>query len=419
MKRLLYVLPALMLISLALFSCNESEDPYSTAGASDEPRILDPVFPTTANGDLTLISEFYRDANLNMELTVTPANYCTVTWYLDGNMVHEGKEIDINLKAGTFLLKVVVETTEGRTTSRQGFIKVNPLPDDPWAVEKEFERIIVPGSTATLFGTNLDIVTAIIINNNSITDFNIVDAGADSYIEYEVPADLEEGLHRVLFIDENGNEYGVNKVTVTKQPLVLRGAIRTKNNSPWRMTGLNLEDVASIIVGGVTVSEFSNHSNTELELQSPDLEPGEYKLTGKTADDKALFFYINGEIVSELNVTFTAVTVLFDGHHYVSWDYEDGNPNKTFNLIGMDVFAAMSPGTVVNIHYSLNPDAGYWQMQTTSGWWTALSGTGTTNLEGDGVLELVMTQEMLDMIRAQNGFLCVGHGYYVDRVTLN
>lgn len=152
---------------------------------------------------------------------------------------------------------------------------------------------------------------------------------------------------------------------------------------------------------------------------NPDLEPGVYKLTGKAADNKALYFYSNGELVTDLDVTFTAVTVLFEGHHYVSWDYEDGNPNKTFNLIGKDVFAAMSPGTVINIYYSLNPDAGYWQMQTTTAWWTQLPGTGTTDLVGDGVIELVLTQEMLDLIQAQDGFLCVGHGYYVDRVTLD
>jgi hypothetical protein len=57
-------------------------------------------------------------------------------------------------------------------------------------------------------------------------------------------------------------------------------------------------------------------------------------------------------------------------------------------------------------------------MQTTTGWWTALPGTGTLDLAADGFVELVMTQEMLDLIQAQDGFLCVGHGYYVDRVSI-
>src|SRR5690606_41279857 len=120
MKRLLYALPAIMLISLALFSCDENEEPFSTVSASDEPRILDPVSPTTPNGDLALLSEFYRDVNLNMELTVTPADFCTVPGYLDGTLVHEGKEIDINLTAGTYLRQVVVETTEGTSKTRTG-----------------------------------------------------------------------------------------------------------------------------------------------------------------------------------------------------------------------------------------------------------------------------------------------------------
>lgn len=36
----------------------------------------------------------------------------------------------------------------------------------------------------------------------------------------------------------------------------------------------------------------------------------------------------------------------------------------------------------------------------------------------DGVAEITLTKEALDMIQEQSGFICVGHGYYVDLVTL-
>ena len=36
----------------------------------------------------------------------------------------------------------------------------------------------------------------------------------------------------------------------------------------------------------------------------------------------------------------------------------------------------------------------------------------------DGIAEITLTRECLDMIQEQAGFLCVGHGYYVDLVTL-
>ena len=44
--------------------------------------------------------------------------------------------------------------------------------------------------------------------------------------------------------------------------------------------------------------------------------------------------------------------------------------------------------------------------------------TGTIEFSEDGVYELIITQEVIDKINAEAGFLCVGHGYYVDLVTV-
>lgn len=37
---------------------------------------------------------------------------------------------------------------------------------------------------------------------------------------------------------------------------------------------------------------------------------------------------------------------------------------------------------------------------------------------GDGLIEMEMTQERIDLINNNYGFMCVGHGYFVDKVTL-
>lgn len=78
----------------------------------------------------------------SMTLTVTPADYTTVTWFIDGEEIQTGKEIDLALKAGTYHLKVTATTSIGKSTYREGLIQVNPLADDPWATEIGFERII-------------------------------------------------------------------------------------------------------------------------------------------------------------------------------------------------------------------------------------------------------------------------------------
>ena len=65
-----------------------------------------------------------RDANLSIALTVTPKDYTTVTWFIDGQEVESGtdsdKEINRSLKAGTYNLKIEVETVKGKKTSREG-----------------------------------------------------------------------------------------------------------------------------------------------------------------------------------------------------------------------------------------------------------------------------------------------------------
>ena len=123
-----------------------------------------------------------------------------------------------------------------------------------------------------------------------------------------------------------------------------------------------------------------------------------------------------GEVTTEQKVTISSEKALWEGHHYVSWDKEDGDPNKTFNLIPQEVMTALKPGTVLRVYYSIEPMAEYHQMQLATGWWSGLM--DTIEFGKGGVYELIITQEIIDKIKAEAGFLCVGHGYYVDLVTV-
>jgi hypothetical protein len=417
MKKLHYMLMAVLALSLSFSACTEDEEPFETITAEDEPRILDPIFANGENGQLPLIAEINRDANLTMELVVTPSAYSTVTWLMDGHEVHEGTELDFSLKAGIYLFKVLVTTDAGKSTYREGTVRVNPLAADPWSAEQGFERIIVPGGTAVLYGDNLQLVTSIVIGE-SISDFTYVEDAEGNYLEYTVPDDLSDGQYRVLLVDDGGADYGANTVTVTRSALVTEGASRANPNSEWRLSGLNMDQIASLTLAGETITSFTGQTATELVLTSPNLEAGTYTLTGKTSSNGDLQFYHGGSVKSEITVTISSEAVLFEGHHYVSWAFADGNPNKTFNLIGKDVFAAIPAGSTLSIYYSVEPADVDRQLQTTSGWWTLLPGTEAVILNEDGMVEVVLTQEALDLIQAQDGFLCVGHGYYVDKVTL-
>ena len=213
MKKIYHILLIMLAMSFGLIACTE-ETPFSTATENDDPRILDPLFPDRVNGELPVVSNISRDANFSMTLTVTPADYTTVTWFIDGEEIQTGKEIDLALKAGTYHLKVTATTSIGKSTYREGLIQVNPLADDPWATEIGFERIITTGAKAQLYGNNLDKVNSIVIGGKTATDIAYTENGENSYIEYTVPEGLADGTYRIILVDNGGNEYGGNKVKI-------------------------------------------------------------------------------------------------------------------------------------------------------------------------------------------------------------
>lgn len=417
MKKIYHILLIMLAMSFGLIACTE-ETPFSTATENDDPRILDPLFPDRVNGELPVVSNISRDANFSMTLTVTPADYTTVTWFIDGEEIQTGKEIDLALKAGTYHLKVTATTSIGKSTYREGLIQVNPLADDPWATEIGFERIITTGAKAQLYGNNLDKVNSIVIGGKTATDIAYTENGENSYIEYTVPEGLADGTYRIILVDNGGNEYGGNKVTVTSDALITAGSERTTANSEWVMTGINLNQIESFTFGGQTVSSFIRQSETEIAFTCPSLEDGEYTLTGRTTSGKEVMFYTTAGNITEQTVAVSSERVLWEGHHYVSWDLPDDNPNKTFNLIGKDVFASIKAGAVLSIYYSVNSADEYHQLRTTTGWWNDLPGTAVIEFQEDGVKQVQLTQEVLDKIQTEDGFLCIGHGYYVDRISV-
>ncbi|WP_455782077.1 hypothetical protein [Phocaeicola coprocola] len=417
MKKIYHILLIMLAMSFVLIACTE-ETPFSTATENDDPRILDPLFPDRVNGELPVVSNISRDANFSMTLTVTPADYTTVTWFIDGEEIQTGKEIDLALKAGTYHLKVTATTSIGKSTYREGLIQVNPLADDPWATEIDFERIITTGAKAQLYGNNLDKVNSIVIGGKTATDIAYTENGENSYIEYTVPEGLADGTYRIILVDNGGNEYGGNKVTVTSDALITAGSERTTANSEWIMTGINLNQIESFTFSGQTVSSFIRQSETEIAFTCPSLEDGEYTLTGRTTSGKEVMFYTTAGNITEQTVVVSSERVLWEGHYYVSWDLPDDNPNKTFNLIGKDVFASIKAGAVLSIYYSVNSADEYHQLRTTTGWWNDLPGTAVIEFQEDGVKQVQLTQEVLDKIQTEDGFLCIGHGYYVDRISV-
>lgn len=206
----------LMTGSLVLTSCSSDDEPFTTATEDDEPRILDPYFPDWTDGQPGVFKNFARDLNLEAEVIVTPANYTTVTWFIDDEQVAEGRSINHSLLAGEYTLKVVATTTKGKETSRISLVQVRPLDGDPNPGDDIRDRQVVPGSVVKLHGTNMDKVTKISFGDKEAAT-TFVDKGDKSYVEYTVPADLALGTYRITLTNSEGNVYGGGKIEISNE----------------------------------------------------------------------------------------------------------------------------------------------------------------------------------------------------------
>lgn len=410
--RKIYSILSIMLLALGFGSCS-SDDPFETISPNDSPRILSPVFPDRENGQLATFYQFSRDGSLNSSLIVTPSHYSTVKWYIDGEEVATGTNIDLPLAAGTYTLRIVVSTSAD-STYREGLVKVSPLDGDPYSEAVGNERIIAPSSQAVLYGSNLQDIKSVKIGSNTIA----VDSASEDKITYTLPADIDAGEYRVLLVNDLGEEYGANTLRVTTDPMVISGAERVQAGGECTLIGVNLENVAQLNFGGHQISTFLSQTNTQLVFRVPDLEDGNYELTGTAKDGTAVIFIVESELTTETSSLVTSDVTLWEGHHYVSWNLDDSSPNKTFNLISKEVFAGISAGSTLTINYSVEPADEYHQIRTTTGWWNDLAGTSVKEFTTDGSIDVLLTQEVLDQIQQQDGFLCVGHGYYVDLITV-
>lgn len=203
-----------------LSSCSEDNDGFITATEDDFPQILLPWFGEWENGEPAVYKSISRNTEFVDSVTVTPALYTTVEWFIDDEKIHEGKNIQHSFLTGEYILKIVATTTKGKSTSRTGKLVVLPLDSDPNPGSDIRDRQVVPGQPAKLHGTNMDKVLKITIGEKEAVA-TFVENGDNSYIEYNVPADLALGTYRVTLTDNEGNVYGGGKIEISNEAPVV------------------------------------------------------------------------------------------------------------------------------------------------------------------------------------------------------
>lgn len=230
----------------------------------------------------------------------------------------------------------------------------------------------------------------------------------------------EHELKIVATTTKNKTTSRTLKVTVI--PAADDPALGTNASELWVAPGAettihnckNLGTVTKVMVGGKEVAFEILEEGTAMKLTAPaDLENGDYAITLVDGDGVE---FPGGTIKVTSEPKPSMENVLWEGHHYVSWDLGDDDPNKKFNLITKDQVAKWKEGQTLRVYCSMKDDDAYHQIKLATGWWTVL--TSPYEFGEGNVVKFELTQDTLDKMAAEEGFICVGHGYYVDKVTI-
>lgn len=319
------ILPLLGVV--ALLSCSSSDEPFITATEDDYPRILQPWFGEWEDGEPTVYKSISRDVAYVDSVTVTPALYTSVEWFLDGEKINDGTRISKQLLAGEYILKIVATTTKGKTTSRTGKLVVNAIDGDPKLSDKNTKRWLIPGKEVSIPCENLTEVKAVRIGKASVSDARVENGN----LKFTVPS-MDDGDYQLVVTDGSGTEFGCNKFTISKDPC-----------------------------------PYSDEDT------------------------------------------------VWEGSFNVTW----GTP---FNALQTTITQHLSPNTIIRAYVAPTNDRGQGSM-TTAWWNNILTGKGDPE-RGDieitkaMVLEYQVTDFSINLLKAQEGFLIVGDGYTITKVTV-
>ena len=247
--------------------------------------------------------------------------------------------------------------------------------------------------------------------------------GTQIYEGTTIDQTLPVGNHELKIVATTTKGKSTSRtLNVTVTPAADDPALGTNASELWVAPGAettihnckNLGTVTKVMVGGKEVAFEVLEEGTALKLTTPTgLENGDYDIT--LVDGEGNQFPC-GKIKVTTEPRPSMETTLWEGHHYVSWDLGDGDPNKSFNLITKDQVAKWKEGQTLRVYCSMKDDDAYHQIKLATGWWTDL--TSPYEFGEGNVVKFELTQDALDKMAAEDGFICVGHGYYVDKVTI-
>lgn len=206
------------------------------------------------------------------------------------------------------------------------------------------------------------------------------------------------------------------KVTVT--PAADDPALGTNASELWVAPGAettihkckNLGTVTKVMVGGKDVAFEVLEEGTALKLTAPTgLENGDYDITLVDGEGNQ---FPGGTIKVTTEPRPSMETTLWEGEFAVTWDTPFKDLKDTF-------LSKVKAGTILRVYVD-----GKGQGTAATSWWNnILTGKGAPErgdipVDGPATWKFELTDLSIQLLTEQNGFLLVGDGYTVKKVTI-
>lgn len=434
---ILNVLHALcfVLISSCITACSSDDDAFFTVSENDYPRILN-----TDLGDKVID----RKTNLVIELRVTPMEYTTVTWLLNGEQIAEGFTLNQKLPVGYHELRIVATTTKGKSTYRIIHVNVTPAEGDPILANDAKSRWLTIGTTKTIACENVTTLTHLYVGNIEATNVSY----ANGAITFDVP-NMPEGEYMLDIVDAEGERYGCGLFTVSNEPYADPGVQETvlwegEQIINWGDANVNIlpETLSNINVGAkirvyyemvdaeyhafrVTTPQWGDNAEdnivAQFDITSDTPNPFEFTYSAahkELVDNRGGMLFVGfgykiTKIVAEEQVA-PVEESLWEGAQIINW----GDSNVQ---IATEDMAGVQVGAKIRIYYEL-VDAEYHAMRITTPRWGDNAEdniVGQFDITGDtpNPFEFEYTDAGKALVDEREGMLIVGFGYKVTKVT--
>ncbi|MBR4263261.1 MAG: IPT/TIG domain-containing protein [Paludibacteraceae bacterium] len=359
MKKYLIYLAVLAVV----FASCEKNTPFDTQSPDDEPLILKP-YNESGTGSFTY-NLGNPDTPLFDSVTVTPSNYTTVNWYLNGLLVFTGLKIEMTFPTGSYELIIEAVTTAGKRTERKGSVTVSPYDTDPYSATPAAGRHCVPGNPTTLEGSNLTQVDKVLLTKDifgkEVVNTITPEVGAtDTQLAIVLP-ETQDGRYYVRFKNAEGKIFGAGDINVHNASVALSGYSEFVPGTEWTITGVKLENVASVKLDETVITELTKTA-TSITFTAPNAEVGDHKLSIKNADGSSVYFITADGLVETVTAMVSAETTIWEGSCVINWG--DSKVELTTEMM-KDV----PVGSTIYVYFNV-PDAEYHALRITDDWWS-------------------------------------------------